>query len=46
VIITPHIATITDVAYRNMCVEVAAQVANVLQGKQPDSRNVRNPEVL
>jgi len=46
VIITPHLATITDVAYRNMCVEVAAQVANVLQGKPPDARNVRNPEVL
>ncbi|MGE0132179.1 MAG: NAD(P)-dependent oxidoreductase [Blastocatellales bacterium] len=46
VIITPHLATITDAAYRNMCLEVAAQVANVLQGKPLDIRNVRNPEVL
>jgi D-3-phosphoglycerate dehydrogenase len=46
VVITPHIATITDVAYRNMCVEVATQVVNVLEGRQPDVRNVRNPAVL
>lgn len=46
VIITPHVAVLTDVTYRNMCVEVAAQVAKVLQDETPDSRNVRNPEVL
>jgi D-3-phosphoglycerate dehydrogenase len=46
VVFTPHIATITDVAYRNMCVEVAAQVARVLNGEPPDARNVRNPEVF
>ncbi len=46
VVFTPHIATITDVAYRNMCIEVAAQVARVLNGEPPDARNVRNPEVL
>ncbi len=46
VIITPHVAVLTDVTYRKMCVEVAAQVANVIQGKQPDRRHVRNPEVL
>lgn len=46
VIITPHVAVLSDVTYRNMCVEVAAQVAQVLRGETPDSRNVRNPEVL
>lgn len=46
VIITPHVAVLTDVTYRDMCVEVAAQVAQVLQGEMPDSRNVRNSEVL
>lgn len=43
VIFTPHIATITDVAYHRMCVEVAEQVARVLRGEQPDARFVRNP---
>lgn len=46
VVITPHIATITDVAYRKMCVEVAEQVIRVLKGEQPDTGSVRNPEVL
>ncbi len=46
VVLTPHLATITDLAYRNMCVEVATQVAHVLQGKPPDIRNVRNPQVI
>ena len=46
VVLTPHLATITDVAYRKMCVEVAEQVARVLQGEPPDRRYVRNPEVL
>lgn len=46
VVITPHSATLTDVAYRNMCVEVATQVARMLNGEPPDARNVRNPEVL
>jgi len=46
VVFTPHIATITDVAYHRMCVEVAAQVACVLRGEKPDARFVRNPQVL
>ncbi len=46
VVITPHLATITDVAYRKMCVEVAAQVGKVLKGEVPDVRGVRNPRVL
>ncbi|MEP7271316.1 MAG: hydroxyacid dehydrogenase [Acidobacteriota bacterium] len=46
VVITPHIATITDVAYRRMCVEVAGQVAKVLAGGRPDLEFVRNPQVF
>lgn len=46
VVITPHIGTITDVAYRKMCVEVAEQVINVLKGEKPDVGSVRNPQVL
>lgn len=46
IVITPHIATITDVAYRKMCVEVAEQVITVLNGGKPDVESVRNPEVL
>jgi D-3-phosphoglycerate dehydrogenase len=46
VVITPHVAAITDVAYRRMCVEVAEQVALVVAGGKPDAKFVRNPEVL
>ena len=46
VIFTPHVAVLTDVAYRKMCVEVAAQVSSVLKGERPDERFVRNPQVL
>ncbi len=46
VVITPHIAAITDVAYRRMCVEVATQVVEVVTGGAPKVEFVRNPEVL
>ncbi|MBX3279293.1 MAG: hydroxyacid dehydrogenase [Acidobacteria bacterium] len=46
VVITPHVATITDVAYRKMCVDVARQVARVLAGGEPAPESVRNPQVL
>ena len=46
IVITPHLGTITDVAYRRMCVEVAEQVSKVLKGERPDTNNVRNPQVL
>ncbi len=42
---TPHIGTITDQAYRTMCVEVAAEVLKVLAGKSPAMKYVRNPAV-
>ena len=46
VVITPHIAAITDVAYRRMCVEVAEQVITTLTGGTPGHEFVRNPQVL
>jgi len=42
VVITPHVAIWTDVTYRNMCVEVAGQVINVLNGLEIDEQNLRN----
>ncbi len=46
IVITPHLGTITDVAYRKMCVEVAEQVGIVLKDGTPDRNSVRNPQVL
>ena len=46
VVITPHIAAITDVAYRRMCVEVAEQVVATVTGGKPRREFVRNPQVL
>lgn len=46
VIITPHVAAITDVAFRRMCLEVATQVARIVSGGEPDAEFVRNPQVL
>jgi D-3-phosphoglycerate dehydrogenase len=46
VVITPHIAAITDVAYRRMCVEVAEQVVATVTGGKPRRAFVRNPQVL
>lgn len=46
VVVTPHVAAVTDVAFRRMCVETAEQVARVLRGEPPDPRFIRNPAVL
>lgn len=46
VVITPHVAAVTDVAFRKMCVETSAQVVRILRGDRPDPRFVRNPSVL
>lgn len=46
VVLTPHIAAITDVAYRRMCVEVADQVVATVTGGKPRREFVRNPQVL
>ncbi|MDQ3253589.1 MAG: hydroxyacid dehydrogenase [Acidobacteriota bacterium] len=46
VVATPHVAAVTDVAFRRMCVDTATQVSRILSGEPPDARFVRNPEVL
>ena len=46
VVVTPHVAAVTDVAFRRMCVETAEQVLRILRGEQPDARLVRNTAVL
>lgn len=46
VVVTPHVAAVTETAFRQMCVETAEQVARILRGAQPDARFVRNPDVL
>lgn len=46
VIVTPHVAAVTDVAFRQMCLTTAEQVARVLKGEPPDARFVRNPAVF
>ncbi|MDQ3688049.1 MAG: hydroxyacid dehydrogenase [Acidobacteriota bacterium] len=46
VVITPHVAALTDVTYRAMCLSSAGQVARILRGDAPDARFVRNPSVL
>ena len=36
VVITPHVAGLTDVTYREICVEPAAAAVAILAGKEPD----------
>lgn len=40
VLVTPHIAVLTDVTYRTMCVRTAANVLAVLRGDQPERESV------
>jgi D-3-phosphoglycerate dehydrogenase len=46
VVITPHVATITDITYRRMCVDIAREVSRMLKGDDPDAQYIRNPQVL
>ncbi len=46
VVINPHVAVLTDVTYRKMCVATVEQVVNILQGRTPDIHHIRNPEVV
>ena len=46
VVITPHVAAVSDVAFRRMCVETATQVARIVRGLPPDPRLVKNAEAL
>jgi phosphoglycerate dehydrogenase-like enzyme len=36
VVVTPHVAGLTDVTYREICVGPAAAAAAILAGEQPD----------
>jgi phosphoglycerate dehydrogenase-like enzyme len=40
VILTPHIAALTDVTYRAMCVRTAANLLAVLRGEQPEAASL------
>jgi phosphoglycerate dehydrogenase-like enzyme len=46
VVLTPHSAALTEGAYRRMCLETAENVAHILRGEPPDTKHVRNPQVL
>jgi phosphoglycerate dehydrogenase-like enzyme len=39
-IVTPHVAALTDVTYREMCVRTVEAVCAVLDGREPDPRTV------
>ncbi len=40
VLVTPHVAALTDTTYREICVRTAAAVAAILDGKDPDPSTV------
>jgi len=46
VILTPHVAGLTDVAYRRMCVETVTHVLRILDGQPPDPAHVANRTAL
>jgi phosphoglycerate dehydrogenase-like enzyme len=46
VIATPHVAAVTDVTFRQMCVPTAQAVIDIACGRSPNPKLVRNPEVL
>src|SRR5262249_12136213 len=46
VIVTPHVAGLTDVAYRRMCVETVTHVLRILRGEAPHPAHVANRAAL
>ncbi len=42
-VVTPHVAVLTDVTYREICVVPSASVLNVLAGNGPDPVTLFNP---
>jgi phosphoglycerate dehydrogenase-like enzyme len=46
VVVTPHVAAVTDVAFRRMCVETAEQVSRLLRGLPLDQRFLKNGAVV
>lgn len=45
-IVTPHVAALTEAAFRELCLVPAQQVARILRGDKPDPKCVKNPGVL
>lgn len=45
-VVTPHVAALTEAAFRELCLVPAQQVARLLRGEKLDKRCVKNPEVL
>lgn len=43
-LVTPHVAALTDVTYRKICVRTADAVACVVEGRTPDARNIYSVE--
>lgn len=46
VLVTPHVAALTDTTYREICVRTATAVSAVLDGADPDPRTVHLPPPL
>jgi D-3-phosphoglycerate dehydrogenase / 2-oxoglutarate reductase len=46
VIATPHVAALTDVTFRQMCLPVVGEVVSIVSGNRPNETMVRNREVL
>ena len=44
VVATPHVAALTDVTFREMCVPVASEVLNIARGNQPNYKMIRKME--
>lgn len=45
-VVTPHVAALTDATFREMCMMPVQQIVRILQGEMPNARYVKNPEVL
>ncbi|MBV9470299.1 MAG: hypothetical protein JOZ57_13765, partial [Abitibacteriaceae bacterium] len=45
-VVTPHMAALTDTTFREMCMMPVQQVVRILRGEWPDAKYVKNPQVL
>jgi phosphoglycerate dehydrogenase-like enzyme len=43
VLVTPHVAALTDTTYREICVRTAAAVAAIVDGRDPEPTTVHLP---
>ncbi|MCK4824268.1 hydroxyacid dehydrogenase [bacterium] len=46
IILSPHIAGITEESFKKMVIDTAKNIITILEGKEPDRRCVVNPEVF